>query len=146
MKLDRRNLLLAPLALLFPSFAKAEPKVLCSEYGLGKYINHHLTPKLDDVWFSMDEYKNRIVHRYLGFPIEANLVIKFEKGEETYLAFNANKWLCNYVNTISYQKLLNHQVKSLDGKPSQDNYATVFQFENQSGYKCKFHLTSVTAK
>lgn len=142
MKFSRRLAFLAPLGALLPgclTVVKTAPPSYHSEWGLGKYLSHYITSNHQHDWLDMDDGKDIVVHRYLNFPIEATLTIEFENGTEIYTGYNAKKEVVQLINTISYQKLLEYQIK--DGLS--DNYSTRFDF-SKDNYKLKLMLTSVT--
>ena len=106
--MKRRGFLTTLVAGLFGSKAICSPaKVPESKFGLGKYVSHGLefNNNFMEVPFGCN-FKNG--YRYINFPIENILTIKYENGCETYCSFNTTRDTINRVNKMTGQELLNN--------------------------------------
>jgi len=108
----RRSFLGLPFIGLLP-LAKTKAKsipIYQSEFGLGNYQSHFVGCKgMADCNMNANSSYNI---RYVSFPIECELEIKYEKGTEVYKAFNLPKDLIKQINQMSIEKLMTFQKES----------------------------------
>jgi hypothetical protein len=118
-------------------------KVPESVLGLGKYIEHRLeiTPMGREDIFLNEHAKTNPYIRYVRFPIENLLHIKYERGWETYAGFNASTDLINCINRMSGAELEAYRVPGGDKYGGQD-----FKFdESVGGANNLFKLNEIRA-
>ncbi len=139
MNSTRRNFIGLSFAGFVPAFLRT-PKKYESEFGLGEYISHSLC--LTDASQAYEresitlpsKFPDNYFVRYVTFPIENVLTIKYKHGKETYLTWNCKKSLIKKINEMSIEELIKHKVSM----ENEEKWASKIEIEDK-----KFVLQSV---
>ena len=127
------------------------PKEYYSDFKLGKYVKHILTTDIGHNEQLFELNQRGPYHRFVNFPVETRLEILYEKGRESYLAWNINKDDLKNIASMNISQLLKYNVDWKDsgwmdyetGKYIQDIDIPCI---HDNSKKNKFRLSCVTLK